>query len=402
VLARILALSIGSEVLYLVLAYRSHLPASAAPGLSWYHPDRFEESIAFVGVWSALFLLYALAIRAAAGRKRTVPFAVVFVTSAIFRASFFWTSALPTTTTEPPRAFLQADSPMSSAVTSLDELPLVQRLEARIGRTAVVRPAVSILFDLASLALAPGLLRALSLPEGLALVQGWNPLLVRESAGAPIEPIALFLLLLAFRLAQTSRRALGALAYGASLTGPLPLVATLPLLAKALGTRVVLALAVAGGAWGLLLRSSSWPDVLGWPPRDSVGGSLFPAVASLNRLFVSRDARVAVYMMGTLLLLVAGLETAKLGRSLADLPRRALVVIACFLFVSPQVMPSAFLSLATLAAYSDNRGYVVFTATAPLVYWGIDASGWNFWLAFTQYFPGYTSVLYTWLGRKKK
>ncbi len=404
-LARILALSIGSEVLYLVLASRSRLPPSAGPLASWYHPGRFEETLVFVLLWSALFLLYGLAIRVTSRRKGGTAFGVIFVTSVIFRVSFFCTSALETETDSPP-VFLEADSPMSRAVSTLEStlggVPLGEPLTRRLGRESAVRAGVALLFDLGSLALAPGLLRALSLPEGLALVQGWNPLLIKEVSGnARIESIALFFLLLAFRLAQTDRKSLGALAYGASLTGPLPLLATLPLLVKALGTRVALALAVAGGAWGALASSSSWPDLLGWPPRDTLGGSLFPALATVNRIFVTRDARVTVWMCGVIFLLVAAVATWNLDRGLVALPRQALVVVTCLLLVSPQVLPSAFVSLATLAPYSDNRGYVVLTATAPLTYWGLGPSGWNFWLAFTQYFPGYTSLLYSWLGKKK-
>lgn len=391
----------GSEVLYLVLASRSHRPPTAGALASWYNPGRFEETLVFVLLWSALFVLYGLAIRVASSKGGgRVVFTFVFVTSAIFRASFFWTSALET---ESPKAFLQSGSPMSQAVAALEDVPLVERLETRLGRKSAVPAIAAILFDLGSLALAPGLLRALCLPEGLAIVQGWNPFLVKEVSGnARIEPVALFFLLLAFRLAQTKRRTLGGLAYGACLSGPLPLLATLPLLAKALGTRIALALVMAGGAWGLLAHSSSWPALFGWPPKDSLGGSLFPTLSTLNRIFVTRDTRVTAWMLGAVFLLVAANETRKLGRDRADLPRRALVLVACLVFVSPQVLPSAFLSLATLAAYSDNRGYVVFTATAPLVYWGLGRSGWSFWLAFTQYFPGYTSLLYTWLGSKKR
>ena len=69
--------------------------------------------------------------------------------------------------------------------------------------------------------------------------------------------------------------------------------------------------------------------------------------------------------------------------------------------VSPQVLPWCFLPVAYFAAFSRNRGWLLFTATAPLTYFAFQEGrwiDWSFWLGFLQYFPAYFALVFSWLG----
>ena len=367
VFLRLLILSIASEGLYLFLAARS----GATP-------------FAFPLLWSALFVAYALAIRAVQGlQRKTGPVLVlfVFVTSALFRVSLLLGRS--GFSTDVPEAFLHGASPIRAA----------------IGVRPELEPIAAAAFDLGALALMPALLRAASLPAGLALVYGWNPLLVKEGAGSGrLETIPLFFLLLAFLLLQKKRPGASALAYGASLAGPPFFWATLPLAARALRARLALSLVVAGLAWAPLAATRPIAELLGWPPSSTIGGSLMPATAELARLLVTRNPMAAIATCAGAWLLLALVRTAKLRPDGVDLPRDALLLLGCFLFLSPQVLPWAFLPIAGLAAFSANPGWIVFSATAPLTYLALGEGSWSFWLGFAQYFPGYASLIFVALG----
>ena len=384
VFLRLLILSIASEGIYLLLAAQSRIPPSESPLASWYHPVRFEETAIFLGLWAALFVTYAFAIRAVHEKTGRTLFLFIFVTSAVFRGSLLLEKG--GFATDAPEAFLQAASPIRTA------------MEVRPGFEAIGAVA----FDLLALALMPALLRALSLPSGLALVYGWNPLLVKEGAASGrLETIPLFFLLLAFLLFRKKRPGASALLYGASLAGPPFLWATLPLAARALGFRLVLSLFVAALAWAPLAATRPFADLMGWPPSSSIGGSLMPATAELARLLVTRDPLAALLFCAGIWLLLALVRAAKLTPSGGELPREALVLLGCFIFLSPQVLPWAFLPIAGLAAFSANPGWIVATATAPLTYLALGEGKWSFWLAFAQYFPLYVSLVFVALGAKR-
>jgi hypothetical protein len=367
VFLRLLILSIASEGLYLFLAAQSGAPPFAFPLL-----------------WGALFVTFALAIRAVQGlqgKSGRVLVLFVFATSALFRLSLLL--GRNGFSTGVPEAFLHAASPIRTA----------------IGIRPELEPIAAVTFDLFALALMPALLRAASLPAGLALVYGWNPLLVKEGAASGrIETIPLFFLLLAFLLLQKKRPGASALAYGASLAGPPFFWATLPLAARALGFRLALSLVVAGLAWAPLAATRPIAELLGWPPSSTIGGSLMPATAELARLLVTRNPMVAIAACAGAWLLLALVRTVKLCPDGADLPREALLLLGCFLFLSPQVLPWAFLPIAGLAAFSANPGWIVFSATAPLTYLALGEGSWSFWLGFAQYFPGYASLIFVALG----
>ncbi|MGH9337302.1 MAG: hypothetical protein ACRD21_26440 [Vicinamibacteria bacterium] len=381
---RLLLLSILSEALYLLLAAQSRIPPAESPLSAWYRPTRFEETVVFLGIWAALFLVYVLAIRSAAKSGGRALFVLVFLTSALFRSNLLWKTGF---STDAPRAFLQAESPLTEAT---DEIEFT------------LRAGASVVFDLGSLALLPGLLKAATLPAGLAIVHGWNPLLVKESAGsARLEPIALFFLLLAFRCAQKRRFTSSALAYGAALLGPPVFWATFPLLAVTLRLRVLLSLVIGGVGFAVLATSRSFPDLLGWPPANFIGGSLMPSLSVLSRLLVTRDPLVPLAACALLWCAIAAIRTWKLRGSPEKLPREALILLGWLLLLSPQVLPRSFLPIGSLAAFASNRGWLVFTATAPLAYLALGEEGFSFWLGFAQYFPGYFSVIFIGLGRSR-
>jgi hypothetical protein len=379
VILRLLLLSAASEGLYLLLARES----SRAAG-------RVEETPVFYAIWAGLFLVYAFAVRTTSRASGRAVVALVLLTAVLFRGTLLRESGFDRSA---PHVFLQGPSPLRAVE---DALPA--------GLDARIEPIAIALFDLGSLVVVPGLLRAASLPAGLVLVPGWNPLLIKEGAGnARFEVVLLFFPLLSFRLVQKKRPTLAALAYGASLAGPiLGFWATLPLMARALRLRLGLSLLVAAAAWAPLARSSGVRELLGWPPSDSIGGSLLPALATLNRLFLTRNEHVALALAAVAFLLIAVRRTMALKADGSNLPREALVVSAFSLFVAPQVLPWSFLPLAALAAFSANRGWLVFTATAPLTYLGLGATGWSFWVGFGQYFPAYAATIYNLLGQESR
>jgi hypothetical protein len=90
----------------------------------------------------------------------------------------------------------------------------------------------------------------------------------------------------------------------------------------------------------------------------------------------------------------------------SGLPRTVLTAVGFLVFLSPQARPWSFLPFAYLAAHSENRGWLAFTASAPLTYLALDVGTWSFWLGFAQYFVPYASLTFVWLGgsraRKRK
>jgi hypothetical protein len=372
VFLRLFLLSLASAGLYLLLATR-------------YEPARSEE---FLLLWPALCIAYALAIREARSRNGLLLVLGVLVTSAAFRAIVFFTaSGAPA---EAQAAFLHAASPLQAAMELRPEY----------------RRFASVAFDVGALALLPSLLRGLSLPSGLSLVYGWNPLVVMETAArGRLETVPLFFLLLAFRLLQGKRASLSALLYGLSLAGPPFLWATLPVAAGALRFRVLLSLVVGSAAWVPLALAKPFEEWIGWPPSTFVGGSLMPAISALARLFVTRNPLAVYAACAGVWLVVALARTVALGRlplREASPLREALRVLGLCLFLLPEVLPWAFLPIAGLAAFGANAGWIVATATAPLTYLALSGSGWSFWLAFGQYFPVYATLGFVALGTKRR
>ena len=369
---RLIVLSFVSAGLYALLAVRSDVERFRL----------FEQSVEFYILWVGLFIVYAMAIRTAGRKNGAAVYAVVFLTAAGFRATQFLGSGLDHSDAA---VFLHGATPWSV---------LFDHVEASFDARRLAATAA----DLGSLLLAPSLLRAAGLPIGAALVHGWNPFIVKEVAGSGrLDAVALFFLIAALRLAQTPRfRGAAAVAYGVSLNGPLMLAGSLPLMGRALRNWVAPSLVIGVFGWTLTFPGS-WLTRAGWPPENSLGGSLTPGLQTLAGLFLTRHPTIT--LCATLgLWLVWSLRTAMRSQDSKRWPLETLVVLGGLIFVMPQVLPWAFLLVGTLAPYSENRGWLLFTATAPLTYLAFGGGAYGFWLGFTQYFAAYAVLIFFGLG----
>ena len=381
---RLVFLSLVSVSLYALLAVRSDVGPESRLFAQWYRSRLFEASVEFIGIWVALFVVYVIAVRVAAGRREGSFFAIIFITSILFRAALFLGSGFDHAA---PSVFLYGPSPLTA---------LAVRLELGLAAERVV----AIACDLGALALAPSLLKAARVPLGAAIIHGWNPLVIKEVAGSGrIEVVAFMLFLLSLRLIQKGARWPAAIVYGVSLSGPLMLVASLPLVAKAVRARLVLALGLALLAWSLAFPETTWIERAGWPPEGALGGSITPALVALANLFLTRNDSIPLAITLAAWALFVALSTARWSDD-ALIPYEALLVLGSFVLVSTQVLPWAFVAFAYLAAHSTNRGWLAFTATAPMTYAAIEAGSFSFWLGFAQYFVPCALLIFYWLGRK--
>jgi hypothetical protein len=376
---RLLLTAAGTEVLYLVLTKMSWAERPRLPLL--------EQTAPFLGLWAGLLLLYAIAVHTTRNVGSRTVTRFVFLTSLLFRLTL-----IPATMTSPTR----------SITSPLDDAHLeILRMDMFENRTSVFADKVlSSGADLAALALAPGLLKAAGLPAALSLLYGWNPLAIKESAASSrFLPVVLLLLVLAIRAFQVKSRLKSALAFGAGLTGGLWPAACLPCLMRSLGAYTFVSLAMAAAAWaGLILVRTPFTDI------TYVGGSLLPAVASLANIFVTRNPTYPLILCWGAWLTIVLFRAFRKSVQPSEIPREALLAIGSFLMVSPQVLPWCFIPVAYFAAFSRNRGWLVFTATAPLTYLAFQDgrwSGWSFWLGFLQYSPAYFTLIFGWLGRKR-
>jgi hypothetical protein len=122
----------------------------------------------------------------------------------------------------------------------------------------------------------------------------------------------------------------------------------------------------------------------------------------VSRLLVTREPLVPLAAFGLLWCAIAVARAWKVRGRPEKLPREALILIGWLLLLSPQAMPWSFLPVSSLAAFAMNRGWLAFTATAPLTYLALGAGGSSFWLGFAQYFPGYFSLIFIGLGERRK
>jgi len=381
---RLVFLALATLALYAALAWQSDAPA-LWPG---HEPAFFEQSPEFLILWAALLIPYAMAVRAASRSGGRALFILIFLSSASFRTVVF----LGTGFGHPaPEMFLQGATPLSLIVHHADwDLPTTR--------------AIATLADLAALALAPGLLRAAGLPVGAAVIHGWNPLVVAEVAGnGRFEAIALLFLVAAFRLAASPRlRWTAALAYGASLSSAAVLVVSVPAMSRRLRLWVAPALVTAWAAWSLAFPDETWSERVGWPPSDFLGGSLTPTFVALARLFVTRNIlwSIGIALLTWLVFSIVRslIQNVRDENAPSTLPRDTLFLVGSWAFLSPQVAPWTFLIVSYLAAFTDNRGWIVFTATAPLTYLALAGGGFSFWLGFAQYFVAYAALIFLWLG----
>ena len=393
---RLLFYASATELLYVALAIRSNVPTSETFLASRLRPVLFEETAEFLILWVALSVLYGLSIRAVSGREGRTLFGFIFLTSALFRVAVLTGSGFDQSS---PSVFLDAGNPIDWLSRSISASTVGEPL---LSHGVSLRAILASIADLAALAIAPGLLRAAGLPAGLALIHGWNPLVVKEVAGSGrIDLLAFLLLLVSFRLVQRKWSSAAAVAYGLSLSGPLMVAASLPVMARALGYRVLLALALGAAAWTTMTPSDTLSVALGYPPESFLGGSLTPSLIAVSRLVLTREVLIPLGLACAIFLFVTLLAASRLSPDLGKLPVFCLACLSSFLFLAPQVLPWRFSVFAYLAPFTRNRGFLMFTLLAPLSYLALGDGEWNFWLGFTQYFPAYASLVFVWLGGEK-
>ncbi len=353
----------------------------------------FEQTLLFFALWTGLFVFYAIAIHAIRDVRHKGMIVFIGATSILFRATLIPATGLAQSgQLEIPGDLDSLLYPLAPLVHSLaDQLP---RLGIATGDVLSIKVAAAI-FDIAALLFMPALLKSAGFPAALAIIYGWSPLAIKESAGSGhLEPLGLAFLVIAILTLQSRSRLKSALSYGASLACGLWSAACLPLMARLLGTYALIALGMT--AFPVLL-SAGLPELA---PVTLLGGSLLPVVTSLAHVFITRDPVYPLVVCLLTWLAVILYRALRLRPSASELPREALIAIGGLLMVSPQVLPWFFIPLAYFSAFSRNRGWLVFTATAPLIYPLLgDEGGLRFWLGFAQYFPAYFAVIFGWLGR---
>lgn len=389
-IVKLLLAAIATEALYLALALRSQLPPEETIGARFYRPELYEETLEFYAIWGALCLLYALTI-ALARRGRRITAAVILLTSFFFRATLV---ALPNgLDTEEREVFLHTRSPTSAAVSAAGE---------RVG-PELPAAALPALFDFGALLVELGLLKSAGLPPALVVIHGWNPLAVKEASGSGrYEALSLLLLLSSIRLIQKGWSWGASILCGFALTGPGWLWLTLLPLGKALRWRLPFSVGLAIASWYAYGPELDWGERLGWPPGDHTGGSLLPAATALIRLLLTREPLVPALLAAAGWVGWAFLRASRRGPEPVGLPRETLLVTGVGLFLLPQVLPWTFLLFAYLAATSHNRGWILFTATAPLSYLALGGGGWSFWLGFAQYFFPFSALVFLGLGASRE
>ena len=387
---KLLFYAIATELLYVAVAIRSDVPRSETFLASRLHPVLFEETAEFLILWVALGVLYVLSIRCVSGQGGRGLFGFIFVTSALFRLAVLMGNGFDQSS---PSVFLDAGNPIDW---------LSRSIPMSTVSGVSLRAIIVSIGDLAALAIAPGLLRAAGLPAGLALIHGWNPLVIKEVAGSGrIDLLAFMLLLLSFRLVQRKWNTVATVAYGLSLSGPLMVAASLPVMARALGIRILPALALGAAAWTHMTLSDRLSVILGYPPESFLGGSLTPSLIVMSRLVLSREIIIPLGLACAIFLFISLFATSRLTPDLGKLPVFGLACLSSLLFLAPQVLPWRFSVLAYLAPFTRNRGFLMFTLLAPLSYLALGDGEWNFWLGFVQYFPAYASLVFVWLEGEK-
>ena len=233
-----------------------------------------------------------------------------------------------------------------------------------------------------------------------------EPLAVKEISGnARSEVFALLFLVLALRLAAASRWLGAALLYGGVLSGPLWLWTTLLPMARILRAKALVGLGLGLAAHWLhrhAIESTTLEEWLGlpsgWPPLDFIGASLLPSLDATLVLLATRQESVP-FLAALAIWLALMIRRTTRPPDTKGLPEELLYAAGGYLFLAPQVMPWSFLLVSYLAAFSFNRGWVLFPLTAPITYFALDGGQWSFWLGFIQYFLPYAILAFFALGR---
>jgi hypothetical protein len=384
--------------------------AASSEGLYWARAGGYFSTgtSEFFVFWIALFILYAVAIRES-GRIGRGGVAATFLGAASFRLTLLAGPTLgPVGGTEPAPLFKApvelAVERGAGALAGRAGVEPLARFRERFEDAGFWRRSAAALADLGALAVLPGMLREAGHSPTAALVYGWNPLVVEEGAGrGRLDSLGLLFLGLSLgSLQKNGPRLFAAMAYGLSLGSRLDMAALIPLMARASGWSALISVTFGLGLWAVIsVRSSAPPPTVETLLTNQGGGSLFPAANALATVFLTRNALYPSAACLGLWLVWAGYRALRPGLAPRDLPREALLALGSWLMVSPRVVPWDWARVALLSPFSMNRGWLVFTAAAPLGYlqW---SAGESFWLAWLQYFPAYAVLVFLWLGAPPK
>lgn len=273
-------------------------------------------------------------------------------------------------------------------------------LTARLDGAAAFKLA-SVLFDLATLLVIVGLLRARGQPAVRALLYGWCPLVVLEFAGSGHnDSLALFALLLANFLIIRQRTAVSIVALAAATMSKWFAAVTLPVFLRSRQRRdwwggLLFALTVL--VFCLPYRSAGWKLFTGfltyareWRNNESLYALLLAATRQ-----ESIAAGVALGVVGGLALHLAGERTEPL--------RACYLLVTAVLLLSPSVFPWYVTWLVPFLCFFPNPAFLLWTATVLLSYHvllGYTATGaWRYtsWLVWLEYLPVYILLLTSFL-----
>ena len=278
---------------------------------------------------------------------------------------------------------------------------LAARLDGRAGFKLL-----SVVFDLVTLLVVVGLLRARGEPPVRALLYGWCPLVVLEFSGSGHnDSLALFALLLANLLIIRQQRAVSIVALAAATMSKWFAVVAAPVFLRSRQRR---------DWWGGLLFAAT-VALACWPYR-AAGWDLFSGFAtyarewrnneSLYALLVAatRDQSVAT---GVALGVVAGLALHCAWERTEPL-RACYLLLAAVLLLSPSVFPWYVTWLVPFLCFFPNPAFLLWTATVLLSYHVLigytSAGAWRYtpWLGWLEYLPVYALLLgWGWRVRRR-
>jgi hypothetical protein len=350
----------------------------------------FEETLPYFALWAALWVLFAFALSAVRNRAGKGVTLFVFITSFAFRTTLIPGEGFHN---ETPTGWF-VDPGVNPLMTVSKKLGFELPRESTVTVKVIAAGA-----DLAALALMAGLLKTAGLSPALSAAHGWNPLAVKESAASGrLVTLGLLFLVITIRALQKSSKWKAAMSYGTSLMAGLWTAACAPMMIRSLtaSASVAALMAVSGWAW-VGLNSI---DVMSVP---YIGSSLLPATVGVAGVVLTRNPLYPTVFCFALWLALVLFRAFRRRLESRDFPREMLFALGGLLMVLPQVYPWYFIPLSFFSAFSGNRGWLIFTTTAPLTYLAYgngEWNGWSFWLAFAQYFPAYFVLVFDWLGKK--
>ncbi len=228
------------------------------------------------------------------------------------------------------------------------------------GNPVITQKVVLALFDIGTVLLLVSILGMMKLPRSWVVAYAWHPLAVCEVvARGHLDPIGIFFMVLALRLALTSGAAGAALSGAALAMGVLSkgyAIVAVPFFVLAmspstslraspkrlafLGAMIVAAALAyspfASAGWGLLHGGAMYAS--GWRGNSSV----FPLLdLALSRVTPSHEAvaRVICFTAVVIWLIVLVKRAAATAYSASSLPRFALLAMIGFFLLSPAVYP---------------------------------------------------------------